>query len=130
MVIDFIEEWIEYLPRIVDFIGIIILIIGVVRGTIEISKMEISRLKRKGKQFQAMQTLRCNIGLYILLALDFMITADIITSLLYTDIKDFISLGAIVVLRTIIGYFLGKEVDALHSVQIDDDQNIKNKSQE
>jgi uncharacterized membrane protein len=130
MVIDFIKECIKYLPRIIDFMGIIILMIGFVRGSIELFKIEISRLKRKGNQFQVMQVLRCDVGLYILLALDFMIASDIITSIIHTDINDFISLGAIVVLRTIIGYFLGKEVYELHSIEIDDDQNIENKSHE
>ena len=64
-----------------------------------------------------MQLLRCDVGLYILLALDFMITSDIINSMIHKNTEDLISLAAIVVLRTVIGYFLGKEIDEVHNKQ-------------
>ena len=80
-----------------------------------ILKMEYSRIRRKENQFKMKQILRCNVGLYILLALDFMITSDIISTMVHTDMDDLIVLGAIVVLRTVIGYFLGKEVEEVHN---------------
>ena len=112
---DIIKEVLIYAPEIIDLMGVIILLIGFVRGIIEFFKMEISRFKGKGNQFRTMQILRCDVGLYILLALDFIITSDIITSMVHTDMDDLINLGAIVVLRTVIGYFLGKEIEEVHN---------------
>ena len=74
-----------------------------------------------------MQILRCNMGLYILLALDFMITSDIIKSMFHKDMDDLIHLASIVVLRTLIGYFLGKEVEEIHVNKEDvDHKRIEN----
>lgn len=112
---EIIKEVLIYAPEIIDLMGVIILLIGFVRGVIEFFKMEISRFKGKGNQFRTMQILRCDVGLYILLALDFIITSDIITSMVHTDMDDLINLGAIVVLRTVIGYFLGKEIEEVHN---------------
>ncbi len=114
---DLIKQGLTYLPGIIDLLGIVILLIGFIRGGIEFFKMEFNRFKGKGDQFRMMQLLRCDVGLYILLALDFMITSDIINSMLHTNMEDLFSLAAIVVLRTVIGYFLGKEIDEVHTKQ-------------
>ena len=112
---DWIKESLEYAPAFIDIMGVIILLIGFIRGTFEFFKMEVYRLKRNKIQFRMMQILRCNMGLYILLALDFMITSDIIKSMFHKDMDDLINLASIVVLRTLIGYFLGKEVEEIHA---------------
>jgi len=122
---DIIKEVLIYAPEIIDLMGVIILLIGFVRGVIEFFKMEISRFKGKGNQFRTMQILRCDVGLYILLSLDFIITSDIINSMMHTEIDDLINLGAIVVLRTVIGYFLGKEIEEVHIETVKDEKNTE-----
>jgi len=47
---------------------------------------------------------------YILLGLDFYIIADIIATMLHPEWNELISLATIGLLRTTIGYFLGKEL--------------------
>ena len=47
------------------------------------------------------------------MALDFMIASDIINSTVHTELKDLYELGIIVLLRTAIGYFLGKEIQEI-----------------
>ncbi len=122
---DIIKEVLIYAPEIIDLMGVIILLIGFVRGVIEFFKMEIGRFKGKGNQFRTMQILRCDVGLYILLSLDFIITSDIINSMMHTEIDDLINLGAIVVLRTVIGYFLGKEIEEVHIETVKDEKNTE-----
>ena len=112
---ELIKEILARTPEFIDLMGVLILIIGFIRGVIEFFKMEIGRFRGKENQFRTMQILRCDVGLYILLALDFIITSDIITSMVHTDMDDLINLGAIVVLRTVIGYFLGKEIEEVHN---------------
>ncbi len=109
-----IKEIIAYIPEIIDVIGVIILIIGFIRGLIKYVQFESDRIQRKGNVVYKMQLLRCDIGMYILLALDFMITSDIINSMVHTDMQELINLAFIVVLRTVIGYFLGKELEEVH----------------
>lgn len=56
-------------------------------------------------------TIRAVLGTYILFGLEFMIAADIIHTFIKPTQEDLIVLGSIVAIRTVISYFLGREVD-------------------
>ncbi len=43
-----------------------------------------------------------------------MIASDIISSVIDPELENLISLGALVLVRTVIAYFLGKELEELH----------------
>ncbi len=62
-----------------------------------------------------MQRIRLELGIYILLALDFLIASDIIHTIMDIDQKQLIELSIIIAIRIAIGYFLGKEVDEIVS---------------
>lgn len=55
--------------------------------------------------------IRAILGTYILFGLEFMIAADIIHTFIKPTQEDLIVLGAIVAIRTVISYFLGREVE-------------------
>ena|SRR5437762_2260491 len=55
--------------------------------------------------------IRAILGTYILFGLEFMIAADIIHTFIRPTQEDLIVLGTIVAIRTVISYFLGREVD-------------------
>ena len=55
--------------------------------------------------------IRCQLGTYLLLGLEFMIASDIIHSFISRSPDDLLFLGLIVVIRTAIGFFLGKEME-------------------
>ncbi len=55
--------------------------------------------------------IRAVLGTYILFGLEFMIAADIIHTFLKPTHEDLIVLATIVAIRTVISYFLGREVD-------------------
>ena len=54
--------------------------------------------------------LRPVVGNYILLGLDFYIVSDVLSTMLHPEWQELISLAVIGLLRTVIGYFLGKEI--------------------
>ena len=60
---------------------------------------------------EQIQTARRALGGYILVALEFMIVSDVIASVLSRSLDSLASLGAIVVLRTAMGFFLERELD-------------------
>ena len=107
-------EIFDRIAEVIDIIGVVILLVGFTRGFIKYLQVEVSRLKGGEGIISAIQIVRCDIGLYILLSLDFMIASDIISSLIHTNLDELLNLGIIVVLRTTIGYFLGKEIDEIH----------------
>lgn len=100
----------------IDLVGISILLVGFIKGMILYVKSEFPQPGGKSG-IMLIQELRCKIGLYILLALDFLIASDIINSTVHTELKDLYELGIIVLLRTAIGYFLGKEIQESTSME-------------
>lgn len=56
------------------------------------------------------QNLRLHLGTYIILALELMIIADVIETIFSQTYAHLIRLSAIVVIRTVLSYFLGKEI--------------------
>lgn len=102
-------EWVEF---IVDLVGISILLIGFLKGTFIFIKMEVDRL-RGDKDYAEIFALRNILGSYIIVSLDFLIVSDIIHSVIKPELNELINLGIIVLLRTAIGFFLGKELNEL-----------------
>ncbi len=98
----------------INVIGVSILIFGFTK---ELIKYLIEEFKN-GFMFtpiKAIQIIRCQLGVYILLALDFLIASDIILSIVDLSMEELIKLSATIGLRIAMGYFLGKEVDELHA---------------
>ena len=56
-------------------------------------------------------------GSYLLLGLEFMIAADIIYTIAKPNTEGLITLGSIVAIRTVISYFLNKEIEGRHNCQ-------------
>ncbi|MBP7952972.1 MAG: DUF1622 domain-containing protein, partial [Enterococcus sp.] len=54
--------------------------------------------------------IRSFLGSYILLSLEILIAADIVESIINPSIQDLIVLASIVVIRTVMAYFLHKEM--------------------
>lgn len=100
-------EWLHPAVGIIDLISGIILIGGFIVGIIKF--VGIIFMERH-KQFTAYQMLRRSVGIYIILGLEFMIIADLLDTLLDHSLSNMLSLGLIVIIRTILSYFLGKEM--------------------
>lgn len=58
----------------------------------------------------ALERLRLGFGAYLLLGLEFMVAADIIHTIARPDFESLIVLGAIVAIRTVISFFLTREM--------------------
>lgn len=52
------------------------------------------------------------LGSYVLLSLEVLIASDIIETILNPPIEDILILAGVVVIRTAISYFLGKEMES------------------
>ena len=90
---------------VVGVIGVIIILFGVGRGTWMLIKTEATGSKTADRN-----TLRMDLGYYLLLGLEFLVAADIIETLLAPDLEHVLILGAIVVIRTVISFSLNWEL--------------------
>ena len=104
------ENAFEYVALSIDLAGISIILWGFSLSFRDWLVLEV----RKGESFEFLKgtrLIRCRLGTYLLMGLEFMIASDIIHSFISRSTDDLMYLGLIVVIRTVIGYFLGKEME-------------------
>lgn len=93
---------------ILDVLSIGIIVFGAIASFIKLVQA-----KTKNK-FPSVLTrnkfIKAYLGSYILLSLEFLIVADIIESIIKPTFQDIIKLALIVIIRTVISYFLNKEI--------------------
>ena len=75
-------------------------------------RAEIKRFKNPGDMAVCHQ-IRIQLGTYILTGIEFMIASDIIHTVLTRELTDLAFVAALVVIRTAISFFLGREIKEL-----------------
>lgn len=98
---------VEPISTILSLICVAILFWGFVVGIANFVYIEF--FHRDGKFIQYQQ-LRRTMGVYIILGLEFLIVSDLLDSMQQKTYRSVIMLGALVVIRTTISFFLGKEM--------------------
>ena len=105
----------EVLKDIAFIIGIIsfaIMAYGALLSIINLVRTEISRFSGKF-EIERVSIIRRNYGNYLLLGLEFLIAADIIHTIITPTLEELGILGGIVIVRTILSYFLNKEIESV-----------------
>jgi len=90
-----------------NIIGALITIWGIVVSLYEFLKKE---LLNRGEVIKLNETIRIKLGSYLVLALEFFIAGDIVKTIITPSWESLGILGAIVVIRTILSYFLTKDL--------------------
>ncbi|MGC9434864.1 MAG: DUF1622 domain-containing protein [Methanomicrobiales archaeon] len=88
---------------ILEICGAVLVMYGGVYAALGVIQREV--LKRP----ITYQTLRWDFTTKIVFGLEFLIAADIINTILSPTIEELVVLGAVVIIRTVLGYFLEKE---------------------
>ncbi|PIP20410.1 MAG: hypothetical protein COX40_04860 [Candidatus Omnitrophica bacterium CG23_combo_of_CG06-09_8_20_14_all_40_11] len=90
-----------------NIIGALITVWGIIVCLFDFLKKEI--LNRK-KEIQLNEAIRVKLGSYLVLALEFFIAGDIVKTIITPTWQSLGILGAIVVIRTILSYFLTMDI--------------------
>ena len=98
-----------YITKGIDLIGIAILMIGAIKFLVLYIRIELSRIAGN-PGVEEMLAARRVLGGYILAGLEFLIVADVINTVNTHTLETLYFLGAIVIIRTAIGYFLEREL--------------------
>lgn len=101
----------EWLAIIADSVAVAVMLVGFVLATIKFLPTLVRATSIDS--IREIQMIRCNLGTYLVFALELMIVSDLLHSVLSEKVEDLYFLTAIVVIRTVIAYFLGKEVQEL-----------------
>ncbi len=88
----------------------VVIVYGVIIGLIELIQVELHGSRNGDQQAAAFDKIRFDIGRHLLVGLEFLIAADIIRTVVGTTLEQLAILGGIVTIRTVLSYFLGKEV--------------------
>jgi uncharacterized membrane protein len=94
-----------------NIFSIVVLIWGVIVAGIDFLKSERTDRNRIIMTRQN-NFIKSFLGSYILLSLEILIAADIIESIIKPTFQDILKLAILVVIRTVISYFLNKEIEA------------------
>ena len=102
---------IDYLALGIGSIGVVVISWGVLLAVLRLVELETHRIK--GKDLcRPREVLRHHLGSYLLLGLEFLIAADIVHTVIKPELSEMAILGSIVAIRTVLNYFLNKEVAA------------------
>jgi len=105
-----ISLFLEHLSFGIELISALILVIGAVQFVVVL----VGALTRSSVSIsQGLQRARLKLGVYILAALEFLIVADILFTIVNRTLDDVIVLAIVAGVRTLVSYFLGKEIEAL-----------------
>lgn len=99
----------EYVTMAISVIGSFVIAWGVVLSTAEYFRLGFFH-KAAGNTYVKMNALRQHLGYHLLLGLEFLIAADIINTVIRPDLNEMAILASTVVIRTILSYFLNKEL--------------------
>ena len=98
----------EWAALTVDMVGVVIVLLGFALAVIRFVPVLAS--PADAGAIGRIQMIRCNLGTYLVFALELMIISDLLHSVVTRTLEDLYFLAGIVVLRTVIAYFLNKEI--------------------
>ncbi|GAO31260.1 DUF1622 domain-containing protein [Geofilum rubicundum] len=111
----YLSKGFEVLYISIGTIGVAIIVWGVVLSVFRLLKLEFTRLKHQSI-YRERELVRHQFASYLLFALEFLIAADIIATVIDPSFEEIAILASIVVIRTVISYFLEKEVDKFNAI--------------
>lgn len=95
----------------IGIVAVAIIIWGVILMLVRLIILEVSRIKKRSIYYER-ENLRHQLGSYLLLGLELLIAADIIRTVTHPTLIDMALLASIVVIRTLISFFLDHEIAA------------------
>ena len=102
----------EYLITAVDYLRLVVEAIGAaIVGFGAVASASRYVLTLVGLREDSNTEIRLYLGRFLALGLEFQIGADILSTAVAPTFDDVLLLGAIVVIRTVLNYFLSKELD-------------------
>ncbi len=104
---DTLHNFVNVVGFSLSILGALITVWGIIVSLIEFIKKELSS---KEDCIKNNELIRIKLGSYLVLALEFFIASDIIKTIITPTWEGLGVLGAIVIIRTVLSYFLTKDL--------------------
>ena len=101
------ETFVGITGTVLGVFGALFIVYGAAIAIVELLAREMRIQKRSYRDIRWVFSTR------ILIGLEFFVAADVIKTILEPTFQDLIILGSLVTIRTVVSYFLGKEVSEL-----------------
>ena len=104
----------EWVQTVSDLVGVTAIAVALLVATLRWIHHEFSLLRtprNEANRWKGIHSIRVFLGNYILFGLEFMVVSDIIHSFLQPELNSLLRLGLLVLIRTMISYFLGREIE-------------------
>ena len=112
---DLLREWVDLLVRLVEAAGAVIIFVGAVLAAVAFVRAAL--ISRSTREFVRV---RLRLGRYLALGLEFQLASDILSTAVAPTFEEIGKLAAIAAIRTLLNYFLSKEIEQERS-EIDRD---------
>ena len=107
---DILADTLEYVSFGIGLIAFLIIIWGVIKSVIKFIKVYFLKHSPEKQSLNLLSSVRYDLGYHLLIALEFLIAADIIRTIIKPTLEELGILGAIVTIRVVLSYFLHKEI--------------------
>ncbi|WP_315789847.1 DUF1622 domain-containing protein [Fischerella sp. JS2] len=107
----------EGLVSVTQFVLEIISVLCVIAGLIKTSQLAIVFARRRRNTPYPFNKIRLRFGIWLALALEFQLGADILATTIRPSFEELAKLALIAVVRTLLNYFLGKELETEYELE-------------
>ena len=114
---EIIEGALKTLASFVAYFAEILAAVVIVMGMIQAAWKSILFYIKQKENFNELTESRLKLGHSLSLGLAFLVGADIVKSAISPDWHSLIHLGAVVVIRIVLNYFLMKDIEQLQNIQ-------------
>ena len=105
--IHMLDSVIEWVALGIDIVASVIMVWGFLVSVYAFIKASFGE---PAGQIQRLQMVRCGLGMKLVFALELLIISDLLHTVVSRTIDDLLFLAALVVIRTIVAYFLNREI--------------------
>jgi len=103
---DLLREWVDLLVRLVEAVGAVVIFVGAVVAAVAFVRAAL--VSRSTREFVRV---RLRLGRYLALGLEFQLASDVLSTAVAPTFEEIGKLAAIAAIRTLLNYFLGKEIE-------------------
>ncbi len=107
----------EHISNGIAGVATAVVVWGVLIGAARIVRAEVGRLRQRAGEPEALEPIRHDVGIHLLLGLEFLIAADIVRTIVDPTLEELAILAATVGIRTVISFFLGQEIERWESAR-------------
>jgi uncharacterized membrane protein len=103
---ELLRSWVDLLVRLVEAAGAVVIFVGAVVAAAKFVRAAVS-----GRRSEEFVRVRLGLGRYLTLGLEFQLASDVLSTAIAPTYQEIGKLAAIAAIRTVLNYFLGKEIN-------------------